>query len=174
VKTNPRRNHEPEAKDHATLINGDSVTLLQRVPFVESFKNEDWLQKLLFQYPQLIPVSEIEPTFEGLIPLARELSTGVGPIDLLYMNSSGYLTLVETKLWRNPESRRTVIGQDHRLCQGISRLSYEGLLDAIRRVDPKLSHDRILELARNTDPHFDAARFHDTLARTIASGRFLY
>jgi len=54
------------------------------------------------------------------------------------MNSSGYLTLVETKLWRNPESRRTVIGQIIDYAKELSRLSYEGLLDAIRRVDPKL------------------------------------
>ena len=59
----------------------------------------------------MIPVGDIEPLFAGLRPLARELPVGGGFLDLIFMNGEGYLTLVETKLWRNPESRRTVVAQ---------------------------------------------------------------
>ncbi|MCC7020824.1 MAG: hypothetical protein IT332_13765 [Ardenticatenales bacterium] len=83
---------------------------MARVPLGEASYNEDWLQQLLFEHPQLLPVAEIEPWFDGLLPVARELPTAAGPLDLLFINPRGYLTLVETKLWRNPTARREVVG----------------------------------------------------------------
>ena len=58
-------------------------------------------RSLLFAHPTLIPVGDIEPIFDRLRPLARELRVRSGSIDLVFMNDEGYLTLVETKLWRN-------------------------------------------------------------------------
>ena len=93
------------------LIRNGTATVLRHVPFDErTFKEAD-LQALLFAHPTLIPVGDIEPIFDRLHPLARELRVGSGFIDLVFMNDEGYLTLVETKLWRNPEARRTVVAQ---------------------------------------------------------------
>jgi len=38
--------------------------------------DEDWLQGLLFGFPSLLPMQEIEPAFKGAVPIARELPAG--------------------------------------------------------------------------------------------------
>jgi hypothetical protein len=40
-----------------------------------------------------------------------EISTAAGPIDVVYITPQGRLVIIETKLWRNPEARRKVVGQ---------------------------------------------------------------
>jgi hypothetical protein len=61
--------------------------------------------------PNILSVFEIETGFMPLIPIGREVSTVAGYIDNLFISPEGYLSIVETKLWRNPEARREVIGQ---------------------------------------------------------------
>lgn len=41
-----------------------------------------------------------------LLSLGREIPTPVGSIDNLFLSRNGYLVVVETTLWRNPEARR--------------------------------------------------------------------
>jgi len=77
----------------------------------ESLYDEGWLQQQIDENPALIPVVDIDPIFGELIPVCRELRISVGPLDNLYVNQFGMLTLVECKLWRNPEARRKVVGQ---------------------------------------------------------------
>ena len=43
--------------------------------------------------------------------VGREVLTAAGLIDVLYVSPAGLVTIVETKLWRNPEARREVVGQ---------------------------------------------------------------
>ena len=74
-------------------------------------KNEQWLQELLYRHPEILPVDEFDDTFSPPIPIGREISTGRGPIDNLYVSPDGGLTFVETKLWKNPEKHRTVVAQ---------------------------------------------------------------
>lgn len=93
------------------IVRDGRTTPLQRVAFGDREYNEDWLQRLLFEHPRLLPIGEIEPWFDDAMPVVRELPTRAGPLDLLYVNARGYLTLVETKLWRNPQARREVVGQ---------------------------------------------------------------
>ena len=87
--------------------------------------DERWLQDLLFAHSELLPIEEIEPIFSGAVPVCRELPTRVGPLDLVYLNEQGLLTLVECKLWRNPEARRQVVGQILDYAQEISRWSFD-------------------------------------------------
>ena len=91
------------------FVRDGEATPLRRVPFDERTFDELALQDLLFAHPALIPVGDIEPLFAGLRPLARELPVGGGFLDLIFMNGEGYLTLVETKLWRNPEARQRTL-----------------------------------------------------------------
>ena len=74
-------------------------------------KDEAWLRDQLFAHPEIIPVTEVDPTFGPLVPLCRELRTDAGPIDAVFINSDGRLTIVECKLWKNPQARREVIAQ---------------------------------------------------------------
>ena len=74
-------------------------------------RNEAWLRDTLFAHPELLPVNAIDPAYGPLTPLCTELRTAAGPLDIAFINPFGRLTLVECKLWRNPQSRREVVAQ---------------------------------------------------------------
>ncbi len=84
---------------------------LHQIPFGTPPFREERLQQLLAEHPELIPIGEIEPAFSPLVFLGREVPTPAGSLDVLYAPPSGYLTLVETKLWDKPEARRQVVAQ---------------------------------------------------------------
>ena len=74
--------------------------------------DERFLQELLVSSPQLLPVSSLRPDVGELICIGREVPTrNSGTMDNLYLSTGGYIVLVETKLWRNPEARRAVVSQ---------------------------------------------------------------
>ncbi len=75
---------------------------------------EDALQTILQKYPKVIPGRQIDPVSDDpprFVLLRREMPIGAWSLDHLYVDQRGVLTLVETKLIQNPESRREVIGQ---------------------------------------------------------------
>jgi len=75
---------------------------------------EDALQTILEKHPQIIPGKQIDPTSDDpprFVLLRREMPVAGWSLDHLYVDQRGFLTLVETKLIQNPESRREVIGQ---------------------------------------------------------------
>ena len=89
------------------LIDGGRVTPLSETEFTGEGKLQDYLEK----YPTLIPLADIVEGASDLICIGREVAAGPGSIDLLCIDKDGLLTVVETKLRRNREARREVIGQ---------------------------------------------------------------
>lgn len=166
------------------VVNSTSATALKRLDFDDRSLREGWFQKLLYTNPSLIPVDAIEPVFGPLIPLARELQTDCGPVDVVYINPAGYITLVETKLWRNPEARRAVVAQIIEYATGLARWTYTDLCDAVRRAQSAEIHrsytqgtadsadDPVMALVRD-HIEFDEARFVDQVTHNLRKGRFL-
>jgi hypothetical protein len=69
-------------------------------------------QELIAKFPEIIvsiPELEIPPCNSILV--IREYSTSRGSIDLLMITENSDILLIETKLYRNPESHRTVVAQ---------------------------------------------------------------
>jgi len=136
------------------LIQAGAAQPLQRIPFGERSYSEDWLQELLFQHPSLIPAADFEPVFDELIPAARELPTPAGSVDLVFITAQGFITLVETKLWRNPEARREVVAQIIDYTKDISRWSYLQLSDAVaearRGAGLEVAGEPLIQLAQNS------------------------
>ena len=95
-------------KNQLLLVNkeGKVENRLYSVLPKEEIFDESWLQKLLISSPELLPVHEIDPAYSRLIPLGGEIRIKSGIIDGLYITLEGLVCLVETKLWRNPESYR--------------------------------------------------------------------
>jgi len=153
------------------MLSGGKAAMLQRIAFDEKKFDESWLQQLLFEHPSLLPVDEIEPLFGPLVPLAREMPTSAGPVDVVYINAEGYLTLVETKLWRNPEARRQVVAQIIDYATAVSKWSYEDLCSAVRRAGA--TGDDPVAAAVADEAEFDRTRFVDTVSRSLSRGRFL-
>jgi len=82
--------------------------------------------------PHSSKIGSTESVFSPLISIGREVPTNAGSIDNLYLSSQGYLILVETKLWRNPEARREVVGQIIDYAKEISKWSFKQLEDQVR------------------------------------------
>ncbi len=136
--------------------------------------DEAWLQDLLFRCPEILPIGELDEAFGPAIPLCRELETPAGYIDLAYVNPAGRLTLVECKLWRNPEARRKVIAQILDYAKELNRWSWEDLDKAVRRArGPEGDSHGPFDLVRKELDSPDEASFVDGVTRNLASGRFL-
>lgn len=109
------------------IVGKDNYTKLERVSLSKGDFQEEWLQKLLQNSPQLLPVAEIDAIYAPLVCIGREVATAAGYIDNLYISPKGYITIVETKLWRNPEARREVVGQIIDYAKELKQFSYERL-----------------------------------------------
>ena len=136
--------------------------------------DEDWLQNLLFETPEILPVGEFDQAFAPATPLCRELSTAAGPIDLVYMSEPGRLSIVECKLWRNPEARREVVTQILDYAKEISTWSYEELNAAVCRAAGRpASAKALFDLVRAQHDTLVETDFVDDVTRNLQKGRFL-
>jgi len=69
-------------------------------------------QELIATFPSLIlSIPEIEVSETEKLLVTREFNTSRGPIDVLIITENLDIVLIETKLFRNPESHRTVVAQ---------------------------------------------------------------
>ena len=137
--------------------------------------DEHALQSLIARYPALIPINEIEPAFGPLVCLGQEVPTPAGPADVLYISPRGYLTLVETKLWRNPQARREVVGQIVDYAKELAAWSFEDLDAAVRQATHAEGLDGagIIELLDAEDQLRNESQLIDTVTRNLQRGRLL-
>jgi hypothetical protein len=149
---------------------------LDRIPLTASVDadcyDEDWLQKLVFEHPQCLPLNEIDSAYTKLLPLGREIRTNDGNIDALYITPDGRLVVLEAKLWRNPEARRKVVGQILDYAKELSRWTYDDLQREVLRVR-KESHKALFDLVREHFPDIDEVTFIDQTTLNLQLGRFM-
>ena len=73
------------------------------------FEKEQELQEIVKNYPELIPLEEIGEEFEPILIIGHEFSLGdAGFVDLLGIDASGLLTIIEFKLGKNADIRKAV------------------------------------------------------------------
>lgn len=153
-----------------------SIIRPKRVSFTQKTFNEYQIQELIRTNPDILPVDEIESVFSPLISIGREVPTNAGSIDNLYLSSQGYLTLVETKLWRNPEARREVVGQIIDYAKEISKWSFKQLEDQVRSYNQKYRNANlgIVEtLEQELGEEVDETSIIEAISQNIQRGRFL-
>lgn len=92
-------------KRRALLKDGEEFMVLEE----SEFEGEIALREALKRNPEAIPVADLE--LDDVIVVGRETSLPAGAIDLLLVDAQGQIIIVETKLSRNPELRRTVVAQ---------------------------------------------------------------
>jgi hypothetical protein len=117
---------------HPYITGPKKSTRLKRVQLNDKLISEGWLQEKLHKFPDLLPLDELDPSFRESISLCREMSVSSGRIDNLYLSPTGHLTLVETKLFRNPQARREVVGQIIDYAKDLSRWTFKELDAAVR------------------------------------------
>jgi len=160
------------------LINKDaSGQKLQHITIQERAYDEIWLQDVLRRHPDILPVDEIETVFYPLVPIGREVVTETGAIDNLFISHRGYLVLIETKLWRNPEAKREVIAQAIDYGSSLSKWNYNRL-NGVAKEYTKRYENTELELVDWVEKQggpVEGGRyfFEETVAKNLRLGRFL-
>lgn len=133
---------------------------------------EDWLQGLIDRHPGLLPIAEIEPGLAEAVAVCRELPVASGYVDHLLLTPEGGIVLVETKLWRNPEARRAVIGQILDYASDLSELDYEDLEGLVAQAR-KVKGQKLYRLTCPEGPDAGEAAFIDAVSRNLRLGRLL-
>lgn len=137
--------------------------------------DEAWLRDLLFAHPEAVPVEEIDPAFGPLVPVCTELDLrGAGSADALFLNALGMPTLVECKLWRNPEARREVVGQILDYARALRRWTYADLQREAARSRRQQGFDLHAYMREaGGQSELDQSAFVDNVTRNLARGRVL-
>jgi len=138
----------------------------------EKLYDEYWIQNLIHENPSILPIEELESAFYPLYPVCRELKTPAGYLDNLFVSENGSLTLVECKLWRNPEARREVVGQALDYAKEFANWSYEDLSKAINDT-LKVKGNFLFESVAKENPDINESTFVDSVSRNLKRGRFL-
>lgn len=140
--------------------------------------DEAWLQGLLHRHPDVLPIAQIESEFGILFPACRELvltfgAGRSGALDNVFLTPQGRLVLVEAKLWRNPEARRSVVAQAMEYAAAVFRLSYEEFQTAVlkARLGEAIKASSLYELVKEHPDALDEQEFVDALSRNLSRGR---
>lgn len=137
--------------------------------------SEAFLQDLIAECPAILPVKDYLPTTAALFSLGREIEVDIGGqsgfIDNLLVTNEGRLVLVETKLWRNPESTREVVAQILQYGMALSSLNARTLEAKIKLLNGR-------SIGEFLSGHEDAFTliddFDDALERQLRRGELLY
>ena len=161
------------------IVQGDGSLLpLERIPLAAAQIKEHVPQELIRRNPDILPVAELEPTFAPLVTIGWEVDASpAGSIDVLCINPGGRLTVVETKLWRNPQALRDVVSQIIDYASQVSRWSYEDLDQRVVTYNRQFRgstmglFDTVVE--ETGDQALDEAHFVDRVTTHLARGRML-
>jgi hypothetical protein len=159
--------------DGARRIQDGTAQPLVPLPLTGRDLTEDDLQELLHVHPEVVPIDAISSRWGPLVSLGREIGLAVGFVDNLFVSPAGELTVVEAKLWRNPEARREVIGQILDYAAALASMSYEELDAAVQASDSGPSIWSRVARSRHTPSLEHEGAFIDTISRNLRAGRFL-
>ena len=158
---------------YASEGNGELVPLKE-----EGFADEDTLQRLIAEHPELLDGEQIRPSNpRRWILIDREVgvadtvgSSARWSLDHLLIDQDGVPTLVEVKLRSNPEMRRTVVGQ---LLEYAAHAPRTWAVEDLRDLFESSSRDADGELGLllGGDGDLDADAFWDTVSANLAAKR---
>jgi len=134
-------------------------------PSVGTYDNERALQDLLLESPSLLPgIHEAAVIDEMGLP-------NTGSVDLVLVEPSGDITLVECKLVANPEIRRAVIGQIMAYAASLWGFSYDDL-DARFQRRLGVSLPEAVAARHANDEQWDSGEFRQRVSHNLIAGRF--
>jgi hypothetical protein len=135
-----------------------------RSPNVTAYSDEQSLQMLIQRSPNLLNGADSTP-----MAMASEVTVpGIGSADLVGVDASGGITIVECKLKANPEIRRQVVGQIFAYASGLSKLTYEQF-DALFAAKVAPLVQMMIQLGPD---EWDAETFRTQVATNLAAGNF--
>ena len=151
---------------------------LEKIPYDrDEGEDEKWLQQIIHRHPEILPIEELEPAYQPVVPACMEMRTPQGFIDNVYVTPQGNLIFAECKLWRNPAARREVVAQVLDYIAGMSRWTCEDLEDAVMKArstsEPGTTR-KLHDLIKGQPESLDELRFNDAVSRNLRLGRGLF
>lgn len=135
------------------------------------FPDEATLHRLVEEAPELLPLSGSP----RLVVVGREVPLGSGYADLLAVEPSGRLVLIEVKLAKNAEARRAVVAQILAYAAYLRGTGSETLeREILRKQLTDKGVETVAALAESQDPEgtFDEREFGHGLGDSLSAGRF--
>ena len=134
------------------------------------FPSEADLHRLVEEAPHLLPLSGTP----RLTVIGREVRLGGGYADLLAVEPSGRLVVVEIKLAGNPEARRAVVAQILAYCAYLRGMSISQLEGQLAPYIAGAGVTTLAEYARSKDQDgsLDVTAFSSGVEESLATGRF--
>lgn len=146
---------------------------LTRIHFDDTKIAERFLQETIHKSPQILPLDRLDTDFSPPVSIGREIAN----IDNLLVSPTGKLSIVETKLWRNPEATRHVLAQLIEYANRLWRMEFDEFQElAGQALSPAPLKDKSLyELVQNAYPELvvGEADFHDGLQTCLNNAEFL-
>ncbi len=154
--------------------NDKGRTLVRVDAHPDAHRTASWLQELLFNHPELLPVDEFDDSFGPPISIGREVHN----IDNLFVSPEGGLTIVETKLWRNPEKHREVVAQVIDYAKDLVNWDYDDLDEAVKASYRRRGEQQPLSLEERVRPwlqedNIEFDEFQSNLIKNLKAGSFL-
>jgi len=146
---------------------------LSRILFKDKKIHEEFLQETIDKSPCVLPVSKLDSDFYPLVSIGREVAN----IDNLLISPTGKISIVETKLWRNPQATREVIAQTIEYATVLWKMDYIDFQELARTaLAPAPLKDRSLhELVKVAYPNetLEEADFHDEAQKCLNNAEFM-
>src|SRR6516165_2168719 len=134
-----------------------------------AYQAEAELHDLVEKAPQMLPLAGSPQ----LTVLGREVRLGNGFADLIAVESSGRLVVIEVKLADNAESRRAVVAQVLSYAGYLQGLDPDQLESDILARHPGAAVSVLAAVEADDQQHaVDPSAFRDGLARSLAEGSF--
>ncbi|MDP2807065.1 MAG: hypothetical protein Q8O74_02875 [bacterium] len=152
------------------------ATKLNKINFTDRTIQEEWLQDIIQKTPDLLPFGEIQPVYEKSICIGREVPVDSGYIDHLFISAQGYLSIVETKLWRNPEARRQVVAQIIDYAKDISQWSFSDLETQVKEYNKtyrNIDNSGVIDTLKSISQINNESYIADTISKNLKQGRIL-
>lgn len=138
----------------------------------KGYMDEEELQKILGASPHLIPVGELGGGRKPILVAVREGGLpGSGSTDLIGVDENGNITVVETKLAKNEEIKRKVIGQILEYAAYLWQKPFDEFSDIFYQ---KLGSRLIdcMEKAEKENKEWSAEEFRDAVEANLKNGAF--
>lgn len=135
------------------------------------FPDEQTLHDLVEETPRILPLAG-DPR---LVVVGKEVGLGNGYADLVAVEPSGRLAVVEIKLSRNAEARRAVVAQILTYAAHLKGLSPEAVeRDVLGRHLRDHGYESLQDAVARNDQEgsFDTATFSEGLTECLARGHF--
>ena len=134
-----------------------------------SYKDEVHMQEIIYNKLDVIPFEDIQPKSANLmkIPIKELGLPGSGSTDIVVVDQEGTIYIIETKLAKNPEAKRQVVGQILEYAAFLGEQDFNWLDSQVKSKQGKNFTEFFQDIQ-----DWDKEIFEDNVANNLQQGRF--